>query len=86
MPQAKFALARLYEAQNKPEQARKLYEEIARSGSLRLDWAPRPGMRLEELKIKYPNLRSARPVRPPRTADKPANTRPELEYRLIGRP
>jgi TolA-binding protein len=55
LAQAKFALARLYEAQNKPEQARNLFEEVERSnpyGSL----GSEAGMRLEELKIKYPNL------------------------------
>jgi tetratricopeptide (TPR) repeat protein len=55
LPQARFALARLYEAQNKPELARNLYEDVERSnpyGSL----GSEAGMRLEELKIKYPNL------------------------------
>ena len=53
--QAKFALAALYEAQNKPELARPYFEEIARAdpyGSL----GSESGMRLEELKIKFPNL------------------------------
>jgi len=61
LPQARFALARLYEAQNQPEQARKLFEEVERSnpyGSL----GSEAGMRLEELKIKYPNL--AAPIAP----------------------
>ena len=61
LPQARFALARLYEAQNQPEQARKLFEEVERSnpyGSL----GSEAGMRLEELKIKYPSL--ATPVAP----------------------
>jgi TolA-binding protein len=55
LPQARFALARLYEAQNEPEQARNLFEEVERSnpyGSL----GSEAGMRLEELKIKYPKL------------------------------
>jgi len=55
LPQARFALARLYEAQNEPEKARNLFEEVERSnpyGSL----GSEAGMRLEELKIKYPNL------------------------------
>jgi TolA-binding protein len=55
LPQARFALARLYESQNKPELARNLYEEVERSnpyGSL----GSEAGMRLEELKAKYPNL------------------------------
>jgi hypothetical protein len=45
----------LYEAQNKPELARSLFEEVARNnpyGSL----GSEAGIRLEELKIKYPNL------------------------------
>jgi tetratricopeptide (TPR) repeat protein len=55
LPQAKFALARLYEAQNEPEQARNLFEEVEHSdpyGSL----GSEAGMRLEELKLKYPKL------------------------------
>ena len=55
LPQARFALARLYEAQNKPELARNLFEEVERNnpyGSL----GSEAGMRLEELKIKYPSL------------------------------
>ncbi len=55
LPQARFALARLYEAQNQPEQARNLFEEVERSdpyGSL----GSEAGMRLEELKQKYPKL------------------------------
>jgi TolA-binding protein len=55
IPQAKFALARLSEAQNKPEQAKTYFEEVARNdpyGSL----GSEAGMRLEELKIKYPQL------------------------------
>ena len=61
VPQAKFALGRLYEAQNEPEQARNLFEEVERSdpyGSL----GDEAGMRLEELKTKYPKaLRARRP-------------------------
>ena len=55
LPQARFALARLYAAQNKPELARNLLEEVERNnpyGSLGAE----AGMRLEELKIKYPQL------------------------------
>lgn len=55
LPQARFALARRYEAQNKPELARTLFEEVERNnpyGSL----GSEAGMRLEELKVKYPNL------------------------------
>jgi TolA-binding protein len=58
--QAKFALARLYEAQNKTEQAMTLYEETVRSdpyGYL----GNEAGMRLEELKTKYPRLGPSSP-------------------------
>jgi TolA-binding protein len=55
LPQARFALARIYEAQNEPEKARNLFEEVERNdpyGSL----GSEAGMRLEELKAKYPQL------------------------------
>jgi TolA-binding protein len=55
LPQARFALARLHEAQNEPELARNLYEEVERTdpyGSL----GDEARMRLEELKSKYPKL------------------------------
>ena len=61
VPQAKFALARLYEAQNEPEQARNLFEEVERSqpyGSL----GDEARMQLEELKTKFPKLMA--PVTP----------------------
>jgi TolA-binding protein len=64
VPQAKFALGRMYEAQNKPELARNMYEDLAREsfGSL----GSEAGMRLEELKMKYPSLTPA--VQPPTNA------------------
>jgi TolA-binding protein len=68
LPQARFALARLYESQNEPEQARNLYEEVERMdpmGSL----GSEAGMRLEELKEKYPRL--APPVVPTSTNQLP---------------
>ncbi len=52
--QARFALARLHEAQNEPEQARNLYEEVERADPY--GFGPEAGMRLEELKAKYPKL------------------------------
>lgn len=60
VPQAKFALANLYDAQNKPELARDLYEELERNpySSIANDAA----MRLEELTSKHPNLGAAMPV------------------------
>ncbi len=68
LPQAKFALARLYEAQNKPELARNLFEQVEQNnpyGSL----GSEAGMRLEELKTKYPQLAAS--IAPP-----PTNTLP----------
>jgi TolA-binding protein len=64
LPQARFALGRLYEAQNKPELARNMFEEVERNnpyGSL----GSEAGMRLEELKLKYPSL--AAPIVPAMT-------------------
>ena len=61
LPQARFALARLYEAQGQPDKARPLFEEVARDnpyGSI----GSEAGMRLEELKIKYPSLAPASPI------------------------
>jgi TolA-binding protein len=55
VPQARFALARLHQAQNEPEQARNLFEEVERSqpyGSL----GDEARMQLEELKTKFPKL------------------------------
>ncbi len=53
-PQARFALARLYEEQNKPEQALQLFEEVNRS-SLGSSIGSEAGMRVEELRLKYPS-------------------------------
>jgi predicted negative regulator of RcsB-dependent stress response len=58
VPQAKFALGRLYEAQGKPELARTYFEDVARAepyGSI----GSEAGMRLEELKLKHPELFAA---------------------------
>ncbi len=55
VPQAKFALARLYEAQGKPEMARTLFEDVARSEPYS-SIGSEAGMRLEELKMKHPEL------------------------------
>lgn len=60
VPQAKFALGRTYEAQNKPELARNMYEDLARDNLGTL--AQEAGMRLEELKLKYPNLAPVLPA------------------------
>ncbi len=59
--QARFALGCLYEAQKDPEKARSQFEEVARAnpyGSL----GSEAGMRLEELKMKYPKLWPAGPI------------------------
>jgi tetratricopeptide (TPR) repeat protein len=64
LPEARFALGCLYEAQHKPELARNMFEDVERNnpyGSL----GSEAGMRLEELKQKYPSL--AIPVAPPPT-------------------
>jgi hypothetical protein len=63
LPQAKFALARLYETQNEPEQSRNLFEEVERTdpyGSL----GDESRMRIEELKIKYPKVFATTPPTP----------------------
>jgi tetratricopeptide (TPR) repeat protein len=71
VPQARFALASLYEAQNKPEQARNLLEEVERNNPYS-SLGSEAGMRLEELKVKYPNL--AAPVLPAATNAVPTPT------------
>jgi TolA-binding protein len=60
LPQARLALARLYEAQSKPELARNLLEEVERSNPYS-SLGSVAGMRLEELKAKYPNLEASQP-------------------------
>src|SRR5206468_4481552 len=70
IPQAKFALARLYEAQGKLEQARIYFEELNRTehyGSL----GSEAGMRLEEMIAKNPGL-----VPKPATPSAPTNAIP----------
>ena len=55
IPQAKFALANLYEQQNKPELAFPLFEDVFRmdpSGPV----GSEAGIRAEELKEKHPDL------------------------------
>ncbi len=57
-PQARFALGRLYEAQNKPELARDLYQQVAQldpNGAL----GSEAGMRLAVLISKNPSLAAA---------------------------
>jgi Uncharacterized protein conserved in bacteria len=66
-PQAKFALARYYEAQGKPELARPLFEEVAREQYSSL--GSEAGIRLEELLVKHPNL-----ITPPPSFSNPLST------------
>jgi TolA-binding protein len=73
LPQARFALARLYEAQNKPELARNLFEQVEQ-GNPYSSLGSEAGMRIEELKTKYPQL--AAPVAPAPIAPAPTNTLP----------
>src|SRR5262249_37793994 len=54
-PDAKFALARLYEVQNKPELARDLYLEVEQ-GNRFSSKAIEAGMRIEDLITRYPKL------------------------------
>jgi tetratricopeptide (TPR) repeat protein len=64
LPQARFALGRLYEAQNQPELARNMFEEVERISPYS-SMGREAGMRVEELMVKYPNL--ATPIVPPAT-------------------
>jgi predicted negative regulator of RcsB-dependent stress response len=61
--QAKVALARLYVTQNKPEQAFKIYDELARNGGMNSgdSWSAEAAIQREELLDKYPNLRPPAP-------------------------
>ena len=56
--EAKSALARLYLAQNQPDQALRLYEELERDSQARPDsWTTDAKRQAGELLAKYPNLR-----------------------------
>jgi tetratricopeptide (TPR) repeat protein len=61
-PQARYALGNLYEAQNKPELALPLFEQIAMTQP-QSSLGSEAGMRAEDIKIKYPKL--APPPTPP---------------------
>jgi predicted negative regulator of RcsB-dependent stress response len=61
LPQAEFALGRLYEAQNHPAEARTFFEKVLASdqyGSI----GSEAGIRLEELNRKYRNLAPSTPL------------------------
>jgi len=63
LPQAKFALGRLYEAAGQPSLARDFFEQVLRTdpyGSTSL--GSEAGIRLEELKLKYPSLTPSTPM------------------------
>jgi predicted negative regulator of RcsB-dependent stress response len=64
VPQAKFALGRLYEAQNKPELARNMYEDVERAEP-GTSVGSEAGMRVEELKRKFPSLAPSTPAAQP---------------------
>ncbi|PWU13932.1 MAG: hypothetical protein C5B50_18295 [Verrucomicrobia bacterium] len=73
VPQARFALGRLYEGQNKPDLARDYYDQVAQNnnaGSLALD----AQTRLEDLRLKYPALFQA--PAPPAPASAPFKIEP----------
>jgi len=55
IPQAKFSLARVYLNMNKPEDAFRLYEDVARTDSFG-QLGSESAVRAEELKSKYPQL------------------------------
>ncbi len=55
IPQAKFALARIYEDQGKPDLALPLFEDVAR-GNPNGNIGSEAGMRAEEIFIKHPEL------------------------------
>jgi predicted negative regulator of RcsB-dependent stress response len=55
IPQAKFSLARIYLGMNKPEDAFRLYEDVARTDSFG-QLGSESAVRAEELKTKYPQL------------------------------
>jgi TolA-binding protein len=61
VPDAKFALARLYEVQNKPELARDLYLEVERESRFSSKGIE-AGMRIEDLMAKYPKLAPVNPA------------------------
>src|SRR5262249_37425676 len=65
IPQIKTALARLYEAQNKPDLALKMYQEML-SGGRQDTWTMEAGVLAQELVQKHPELI------PPRTNPPPA--------------
>ncbi len=58
LPQARFALARLYAGMGQPDKAFPLFDDVARDNPYS-SVGSEAGMRLEELKMKYPGLGAA---------------------------
>src|SRR5262249_18885356 len=75
VPQAKFALARLYEAQGKVEMSRDLYQDIERAAPF-TSLGNEAGVRLEELIAQNPKLA---PAPAPPTESTITNLAPLLE-------
>jgi TolA-binding protein len=61
VPQARFALGRLYEVKGDVEKARNQFEEVARENQYS-SIGSEAGMRLEELNVKHPQLKPATPA------------------------
>ena len=61
VPQARFALGRLYEGKGEVDKARNQFEEVARENQYS-SIGSEAGMRLEELNMKYPLLKPATPT------------------------
>jgi len=72
---AKLTLARLYEDQNKPDQALKLYDDLSRSQNQYDPWAGEAKERRETLLAKHPELRPA-PAAAPMAAPGSSTTAP----------
>ncbi len=77
VPPAKLTLARLYEGQNKPEEALKLYADLTRTPNPYDPWSAEAGERRELLLQKFPNLKPVAPVMPAPTAQLIAPTAPQ---------
>jgi tetratricopeptide (TPR) repeat protein len=69
---AKLTLARLYEEQNKADQALRYYDELARIPDPRDPWAAEAKDRREALLAKHPELRPAPPAATPAATSAPA--------------
>jgi TolA-binding protein len=61
VPQAKLALARLFETKKQPDQALKIYDQLAQSTTADT-WAAEARMRREELLVRFPALAPVEPA------------------------